>query len=528
MTSSSASLFFVLAGLILVSSLAKIGLAFASYLRCAYLGRQLADRMRRVLFERCLNFGKLYFDQANVGHIQHVLLDSTEAIITQLLTMQNSLTYFFMLITYLAIMLLISWRLTLAVMLAFPLAHYSVGWLVVKIKSLSDAHATARKEIGGFLSGIFSNILLVKAAANEDAEKRRFDGLSGEIRRLAFVSDEKTGLVIPVQETLFLALLLLVLFSLVFIVGRQDSSAAPHLLVYLFLLRKTSTALTVLGRFNPSLAAIHGPISDVLGLLSKGEEPGVPSGGKSFRGLSERIVFRKLTYAFPNKIRVLDDVSFSVEKGKMTAIVGPSGTGKTTLINLILRFYEPPPGAILLDGADLREFSLHSLRTRIAFVSQDSPLFNDTIRSNIIYPRAVGVTDEVLATALKRARLHDFIAKLPLGLDTVIGDRGIRLSGGEKQRVSIARAILKDAEILILDEATSSLDSQTEMLIQESIEALVKGRTSIVIAHRLSTIKNADKIVVIEGGRIVEQGTREELLHLRGRFHRYWETQKFE
>lgn len=527
LTSTSVSLFFLLAGLIFLSALAKIVLSYASSLRCAYLGRRMADQMRSFLFGRCLNFGKLYFDQANTGHIQYVLLDSTEAIVTQLLTMQYMLIYLFMLAAYLFLMILISWQLTLGVLLAFPVPHYAVGWLVSRIKISSVHHSESRKALGGYVSGIFSNIILVKASASEDEEKRRFSGLSDEVRALAFIKDEKSGLVIPIQEILFLMLLLLVLFTLVFIVGDQGAALAPRLLVYMYLLRKASTALTVLSKFNASLAGIHGPIVDVLDLVGDSEKAHMPDGNIEFGGLKNKIEFSGLTYAFPNKVKVLDDVSFSVERGKMTAIVGPSGTGKTTLINLILRFYDPPSGAIFLDGTDVRDLSVKSLRTKVALISQDTPLFNETIRSNVTYAYNGTASEETIISALKRARLYDYILKLPQGIETRIGDHGVRLSGGEKQRVSIARAIIKNADILILDEATSSLDSQTEALVQESIDAVVQGRTSIVIAHRLSTIKNADKIVVIEDGRVVEQGTRNELLEKKGRFHLYWETQRF-
>ncbi len=223
---------------------------------------------------------------------------------------------------------------------------------------------------------------------------------------------------------------------------------------------------------------------------------------------------------------MLEDISFSVEKTKMTAIVGPTGSGKTTLMSVLMRFYDCEPGMLYVDGMDIREYTLESLRSRMALVSQDTLLFNDTIGNNIAYGLK-DVTKKQIQTAVEEASLADFVAKLPQGLDTIVGDRGVQLSGGEKQRVSIARALLKGADILILDEATSSLDSRTEALIQTAIDRVTKGKTSIVIAHRLSTIKNADTIVVIEHGKCVEQGALEELLAKKGVFHSYWEAQKF-
>ena len=216
-----------------------------------------------------------------------------------------------------------------------------------------------------------------------------------------------------------------------------------------------------------------------------------------------------------------------MEKGKTVAIVGPTGAGKTTIINLLMRFYDCPSSAIFIDGEDIRSFTLQSLRAHIALVSQEVFLFNDTIKNNMIYglDREVG-NDELIEVA-KKARLYDFIARMPQGFDTEVGDRGIKLSGGEKQRLSLARALLKGSEILILDEATSSLDSKTEQLIQQAINEAIKNRTSIVIAHRLSTIKNADKIIVLDNGSVTETGTLDELLERKGQFYELWEAQKF-
>ncbi len=202
----------------------------------------------------------------------------------------------------------------------------------------------------------------------------------------------------------------------------------------------------------------------------------------------------------------------------MLGIVGPTGSGKTTLINLILRFYDSPPASIMIDGVDIREFSFKTLRNHMALVSQDTLLFNDTLKNNIIYGLDREVTEKELIDTLQKARLQEFILSLPKGLDTSIGDKGIRLSGGERQRLSIARALLKNADILILDEASSSLDTKTEIFIQQAIEELMRGRTVICIAHRLSTIKGMDKIIVIEGGMLKEEGSLLELLEKKGKF----------
>jgi len=263
-------------------------------------------------------------------------------------------------------------------------------------------------------------------------------------------------------------------------------------------------------------------------ILSNEDKFFVKGGTKEFKGLKEKIEIKNLTFSYVTGLPILNNASFSIEKGKMTAIVGPTGSGKTTIISLLIRFYEIPKSTIVIDGIDIKDFTLESLRKHMALVSQETLLFNDSLRKNIIYGLKRNVSEKELIEATKKARLYEFIKKLPEGFETTIGDRGVKLSGGEKQRLSIARALLKKVEILMLDEATSSLDSITEKMIQESIDEAVKGRTSIVIAHRLSTIKNADKIVFIENGEVIEQGKIKELLDKKGKFYEHWMQQKFD
>jgi subfamily B ATP-binding cassette protein MsbA len=217
---------------------------------------------------------------------------------------------------------------------------------------------------------------------------------------------------------------------------------------------------------------------------------------------------------------VLDDVSFTARRGDVIAIVGASGAGKTTLVDLIPRFYEPTRGRILLDGIDTREITLPSLRSLTGIVSQDTVVFNDTVRNNLAYGAAASYSDEQVTAAARAANAHQFISELPDGYDTMLGERGTRLSGGQRQRIAIARALLVDPPILILDEATSALDSESERLVQEAIERLLAGRTVFMIAHRLSTIARATQILVLERGRVVERGTHDELLARRGAYHR--------
>ena len=255
-------------------------------------------------------------------------------------------------------------------------------------------------------------------------------------------------------------------------------------------------------------------------MLDRPTEAQLDRGRVTVTELRNGIAFDRLSFAYEGDERVLTDVSFVANKGEVVALVGASGAGKSTLVDLIPRFYEPTAGRILLDGVDTREITLTSLRSLIGIVSQDTILFNDTVLNNIAYGAAGRYTRAQVEAAARAANAHGFIAELPEGYETVLGERGTRLSGGQRQRIAIARALLTDPPILILDEATSALDAESERLVQEAIDRLLAGRTVFVIAHRLSTVHHADRILVLERGRIVERGTHQELMERRGTYHR--------
>lgn len=520
-------IFVILIGLIFLAAVLKNVFQYLSSIGVSYQVNRFSNKLRKMIYERYLSYGKLFFDQHNVGHLHQILTGHTMLIALQLQTLNNSIYSFFLLIAYLVILFAISWPLTLLVILLSPLLHLSVNWLIQKIRKTSEGHAASSSSLARTIANVLVCIPLTKAYTNEAEEKRRFDCTSDQVEQYQFSMDKKQMLIGPIQEIVLLSMVLFLVGVIAFFFVYEKSGEIAGYLVFFVILRRSMTTLGVFSQIKASLALVEGPVSEIGRIFDEGTKYVMPDGRLEFRGLEREIRFNRLSFSYLKGIQALRDVAFSIERGKMAAIVGPSGAGKTTLINLIMRFYDCPPAEIKIDGVDIRDFTLKSLRAKMALVSQETLLFNASFRENLKYGLNSRVADDQMEEAVKKARLHDLIMKLPQRFDTEIGDRGVKLSGGEKQRLSLARAILKGPEILILDEATSALDTQTEKLIQAAIDEAVKGRTAIVIAHRLSTIKHADKIVVIEDGRLIEEGSLNELLARKGKFYQYWEAQKF-
>ena len=453
-------------------------------------------------------------------------MNFTNMVAGEVRQLQGMLVAMFTLTVYLFLMFAISWKLTIGILFIFPILYYGFKMLIQRIKRTSKDAAFYQGQLSSKAFNMLSCLPLVKSYALEEKENREFGHLSDTAASLEFSLDKKYLLITPLQEIFMLMTMLVLVAIVAFLVVKHKAGDMSGFLVYFYILKKSASSIGFFGTFRGSLARIEGPIREILKVFDDNDKCFDIGGKKEFDGLQKEIRIDNLTFSYGRGIKALEDVSFSIPKGKMTAIVGPTGSGKTTIIHLLLRFYDCPPSTIFVDSVDIQKFTLESLRKRMALVSQETLLFNDTLRANITYGLDE-VSEEQLVDAVKKARLHAFIMKLPKGFDTLIGDRGVQLSGGEKQRVSIARAMLKSSEILILDEATSALDTRTEKLIQEAIERVAENKTVIAIAHRLSTIKNADKIVVVEYGRLIEKGLLQDLLARKEKFYQYWQEQKF-
>ncbi len=521
------NLFIFLLLVVFISGIMKNVFSYLSSTTVSLQIRRAAANLRYTIFERYLKFGKLFFDRSSVGQLQNILTNFSSTIGQEFSNLNTSISHFLLLLLYITIMFFISVKLTLLVLLILPLFDLVFRGLIKKIKQSSRLSANSSNILARNLSNVLSCMTLVKLYNNEEVEKKKFQENNNHLRRLEFSIDRKYNLIPSIQEGMFLGAVLVLVAFMSYMYVREKTGELSSFMVYFYLLRKSQQGVGCFNRIKMTLARIGGPLLSVTEILDDKEKFIIKQGNTVIEEFRKQIEIRNLNFAYPNNKKVLSDVSLTIQKGMVTAIVGSSGAGKTTLASLLLRFYDCPAGTIFIDGTDIREFSTASLYRHFSYVSQDTLIFSDTIRNNIIYGVNRLVRDEEILEVAKKARLFDFIVNLPKGLDTNVGDRGVRLSGGEKQRLSIARALFKGSEILILDEATSSLDSITEKLIQEAIDEAIKGRTVIVIAHRLATIKNADKIIVMESGRVVEEGTLEQLINQKGKFCGYWQEQRF-
>jgi subfamily B ATP-binding cassette protein MsbA len=525
--SSDGGLLALLVGLVVAFTLGRIALELTGRLRVATLLHECAHGLRNVLFRRYLTFGKSYFDQTSIGHLKHVLMGATHRIAGELQGLAQTIGAGLLLAAYSLVMLVISWPLTLLVLGSFPVLSTVMGRATRRLRRVSHQHAAAHRAVSHRSTDALANIELVKVHNAEAWEQASFQALSREATRLETSIDHRRTLLEAINQTLALGLLLTLLGLMALILHREGTGRLAGFVVFIYLLRRWTTTLGTFNRMAASLASLAGAISDVKGVLSGADTPIVPDGTREFPGLQQRIAVNNLSFVYDNGRPALDNLSCTIDRGRLTALVGPSGAGKSTLVRLLLRLYDCPPGTIVLDGVDIREFRIASLRARMALVSQETPILNDTLRRNLEYGVLRSLPDDALRNAARRARIDGLVRSLPRGFDTVLGDRGVTLSAGERQRVAIARAMLADPEILILDEATSALDSETERAVQEAVQEMVRDRTAIVIAHRLATISRADHILVLEKGQVVEEGTLPELLDRHQRFFEAWTAQQF-
>jgi len=485
----------------------------------------LVDRLRKQIFEQLQAVSISFFSKTRSGELINTITTEIERIKQAFGGFAFLLTSSLTVVVYFLSMFLLSWQLTVISVLLFTLLAVGLSTLNARIREASFGVTRASGEFTSTAMEFISGIRTVQAFATQDFERKRFYRASSNIVSAFSKAIRAWALVKPLADGLATTVLISMIIVAFAVFVANGTLQVASLLTFFFVLFRLIPNLQNVNNVLAQLSTLYGSADNIKELLRTDNKQYFQDGEIKFLGLKRAIDFVSVDFGYDASNLVLHDITLTIEQGKMTALVGGSGAGKTTLADLIPRFYDPTQGKVLIDGVDLREFEINSLRRNMAVVSQDTFIFNTTVQNNIAYGTE-GTTEEAILEAARLANALEFIQEMPEGFDTQLGDRGVRLSGGQRQRIAIARALLRNPDILILDEATSALDSVSERLIQESLEKLAVGRTVIAIAHRLSTIASADKVVVLEQGRIVEQGKYQELLEQRGKLWKYHQMQQ--
>lgn len=485
-----------------------------------------AKKLRDDVFRNIIEMHLDYFNKNRVGNLMNLVYNDVQAVNTTVSsTFVNFLQNPFSILVYVGVLLVLSWKLTLFAALSSVLIFFVIRTIGRQVKDLATSFRNNMGDMNSVLQEKFSGIKVIKSSAFEDVEYARFQGFTRDFRNLDIKISRLRNIIGPLNETLLVAAIALVLWfgGLQVFDGKMTSS---ELILFAFTLYSTMGPIKMFGNVSTQLQLGMVSAERLFELLDT--VPAIKNGTRSISGFSQSIKFEDVCFKYrkePDAPDVLDHVSFEIRKGEMVALVGQSGSGKSTAVDLLLRFYDVDSGRITVDGIDIREFDYKQLRHMIGVVSQEVILFNDTVEANIAYGVREDADHEQVERAAHLANAHEFITGKPEGYNTLVGDRGIQLSGGQRQRLAIARAMVKNPELLIFDEATSALDNESEKIVQQAIDHALADRTALVVAHRLSTIRNADRIIVMDRGRAVESGNHEELLKLGGLYKNLYDIQ---
>lgn len=490
----------------------------------SYVGQSVIIDIRAAVFKKLQRLSVSFYDKNKTGTIMSYVTNDVNAL--QSAMVENTIemiTEGFILIGSVVAMIYLDWRLTFFTVCTFPVVLWFMEFFGKKIRKIGGRIQECTADITSVLQESVASARVIKSFVREDYEVDRFDVENKANFRANMKNAQLMATLTPVVELVAAIGVTMIIWygGNNVINGTITAGSLVAFLTYAVNISNPIKRLTrVIGNIQKALAAAQ----RVFMIIDMPEEIAESRDAKQLPEVSGKVEFQNVSFAYNDKGNVITDLSFSVKPGEVIAIVGPSGAGKSTIANLLPRFYDVNKGDIKIDGHSVREVTLDSLREQVGIVPQETMLFNGSVYNNILYGR-LDATKEEIEAAAKAANAHDFIMQLTDGYETKLGDRGVNLSGGQRQRIAIARAILKNPRILILDEATSALDTESERVVQEALDRLMVGRTSFVIAHRLSTVKNADKILVLEKGNLVESGTHDELLALDGLYAHLYKIQ---
>jgi len=498
--------------------------SFGSSYWLEWVGERVVTDLRKRLYEHLHRLGFRFYSNRRLGEITSRLTNDVASIRTALTdAVPNSITTTFSLLGALLLMVVLNWRLSLIVFITVPFVTVLTRYFGGKIRKLARGVQDDLADSTAIAEDALGAIRIVKAFVREVFEVNRYaeaiENLFERARRKILLS----SLYWSGISVLFMTTLVVIFWY----GGHEvlaDRLTPGDLVAFIFYAFSIARSIGQMSRLYTSVNSAVGASDRIFHLLDEEPEIKDVSDAKPLVLKEGKVSFKDVTFAYEDERNVLHDITFEIGAGKMVAIVGPSGAGKTTLVNLIPRFFDPQQGQIYIDHTDIKRVQKKSLRQQIGIVPQQVHLFGSSIRDNIRYGK-LEATDDEIEKAARSANAWDFIRELPKGLDAMIGEKGVKLSGGQRQRLAIARAILKNPGILLLDEATSSLDSESEAQVQQALEQLMKNRTTFVIAHRLSTVQNADRIIVLDEGRIVQQGTHNELVEKEGLYQHLYELQ---